>query len=182
MSTDTAAGTQTGPDDAEPGRRPDAVEAAAEVNRIPRRRILAAGAATAVGVVALASCGGSSTSSTASGGGGSSPSPAGTPTAAAGSKPLAKLADVPVGGAASATAPDGKPMIVSQPEAGKVVGFSAICTHQGCTVKPAGNRLNCPCHGSVYDAATGKNLSGPAPLPLPPIAVHVSGGEVLPGT
>ncbi len=179
MSTDNAAGTQTGPDGAEPGRL-DAVAAAAELSGIPRRRILVAGAATAVGVVALASCGGNSTSGTASGGGGSSSSPAtGT---AAGAKPLATLADVPVGSAVSATAPDGKPMIVSQPEAGKVVGFSAICTHQGCTVKPAGDRLNCPCHGSVYDAATGKNLSGPAPRPLPPIAVHLSGGEVMPGT
>jgi Rieske Fe-S protein len=49
----------------------------------------------------------------------------------------------------------------------------------GCTVKPEGNKLNCPCHGSQYDALTGKVLRGPAPDPLPKIAVTVSNGNVI---
>ncbi len=61
------------------------------------------------------------------------------------------------------------------------MAFSAICTHMGRTVAPAGKQLQCPCHGSVYDAATGKNLSGPAPRPLSPVSVHVAGGEVVAG-
>ena len=69
-------------------------------------------------------------------------------------------------------------VIVAQPKAGEAVAFSAKCTHMGCTVAPAGARLKCPCHGSVYDALTGKNISGPAPRPLPPFSVSVTGGEV----
>jgi nitrite reductase/ring-hydroxylating ferredoxin subunit len=129
---------------------------------------VAAGSATALG---LAACGGSGTAS------GSSSRPA--PPAPGG--PLVALADVPVGGAVSATSADGKPLIIAQPTKGTVVGFSAICTHMGCTVAPAGKELDCPCHGSVYDAATGKNISGPAPRPLAPFAVHVEGDQVLPG-
>jgi nitrite reductase/ring-hydroxylating ferredoxin subunit len=129
---------------------------------------VAAGSATALG---LAACGGSGTAS------GSSSRPA--PPAPGG--PLVAVADVPVGGAVSATSADGKPLIIAQPTKGTVVGFSAICTHMGCTVAPAGKELDCPCHGSVYDAATGKNISGPAPRPLAPFAVHVQGDQVLPG-
>ena len=42
--------------------------------------------------------------------------------------------------------------------------FSALltrCTHQGCEVEPAGDRLACPCHGSEY-SLTGDVLQGPA--------------------
>ena len=49
----------------------------------------------------------------------------------------------------------------------------------GCTVNPDGKELKCPCHGSVYDATTGAVKSGPAPRPLPKIAVHVANGDVL---
>jgi Rieske Fe-S protein len=48
-------------------------------------------------------------------------------------------------------------------------------------VAPAGKELKCPCHGSVYDAFTGKNISGPAPKPLKSVPVTVSGGEVVEG-
>jgi nitrite reductase/ring-hydroxylating ferredoxin subunit len=143
--------------------------------RLSRRTalMLAAGSATA----GLAACGGSGGAGSPSGGGASAGGGAG---AGAGG-PLAALKDVPVGGAVSATSPDGKPVIIAQPTEGTVVGFSAICTHMGCTVAPAGTQLDCPCHGSVYDAATGKNLSGPAPRPLAPFPVHLDGEQVLPG-
>jgi Rieske Fe-S protein len=62
-----------------------------------------------------------------------------------------------------------------------VVAFSAICTHQGCKVAPAGTTLNCPCHGSKYDAMTGKVLNGPAKADLAPVAVKVSGQDVVAG-
>jgi Rieske Fe-S protein len=86
---------------------------------------------------------------------------------------------VPVGGAVSATDQDGGPVIVAQPEAGTVVAFSAICTHKGCTVAPEDGILKCPCHGSTYDLATGDNTGGPAPEPLPEIAVSVKDGSVV---
>jgi Rieske Fe-S protein len=92
---------------------------------------------------------------------------------------LATVASIPVGNAVSATL-DGKPILISQPSAGKIVAFTAICTHQGCTVAPAGKEFQCPCHGSVYNAATGAVIMGPAPLPLAAIPVKVVGGDVLP--
>ncbi|WP_375423415.1 ubiquinol-cytochrome c reductase iron-sulfur subunit [uncultured Friedmanniella sp.] len=88
------------------------------------------------------------------------------------------LKEVPVGGSVSAQL-KGKPIIVSRPAEGRAVAFTAICTHQGCTVKPADAKLLCPCHGSIFDALTGKNLSGPAPKPLAAIPVTVSAGNVI---
>ncbi|MGN6331448.1 MAG: Rieske (2Fe-2S) protein, partial [Motilibacteraceae bacterium] len=144
---------------------------------------------------ALAGCGSSSSGGTTSGAaatGAASASSAGSAAAtpddkgggsgdgsgAAGAA-LVDLSAVPVGGAVSAKGADGKPLVVSQPTAGTVVCFSAKCTHQGCTVAPAGKTFQCPCHGSVFDAATGKNVSGPAPRPLTEVPVKVTDGKVV---
>jgi Rieske Fe-S protein len=88
---------------------------------------------------------------------------------------------VPVGGAVSAKSPDGKPIIVAQPSAGQAEAFSAKCTHMGCTVAPSGAKLQCPCHGSQFDALTGKVDHGPAKAPLASFPVKVEGGSVVPG-
>ncbi len=136
---------------------------------VPTRREVMAGAGLLAGVGVLAACG---VGSSGSGNGGHAPGGQST-------GPLVALSAVPVGGAASATF-DGQPILVTQAKAGTIVGLSAICTHQGCTVLPHGDRLLCPCHGSVY-ALDGSNVSGPAPSPLPPVPVHVVGGEVLAG-
>ena len=92
---------------------------------------------------------------------------------------MAKLTEVEVGSAISATIANGDPVIVARPSAQQVVCFSAICTHQGCVVAPSGTTLNCPCHGSRFDALTGKVLNGPASRPLPRIDVTVHNGEVV---
>lgn len=149
-----------------------------------RRTILAAGAGVA-GTVALAGCGGGSGSEPGKGSTGTgqnqpsqSASAGGTSTGTA----LAKLADIPVGSAVPAKGPDGKPVVVARPTEQTAACFSAICTHMGCTVAPSGKQLKCPCHGSVFEAGTGKVVSGPAPRPLPAVQVHVVNGEVLPGS
>ncbi|MGH3620946.1 MAG: ubiquinol-cytochrome c reductase iron-sulfur subunit [Sciscionella sp.] len=130
-----------------------------------RRSVLAAGAVGGVGMVGLlAGCGSQ-----------------GTVEQPVSGTQLAKLNDIPVGSAKSVQGPDDKPVIVTRTADGTAVAFSAICTHQGCTVKPAGKELHCPCHGSKYDAATGKVLGGPAPEPLPEVTVHVAGGAVVTG-
>jgi Rieske Fe-S protein len=137
-----------------------------------RRQVVFAVAGTS-GLVALAAC--------------SSDSPSSTPGSSSGAEAaggaagtvLAALSAVPVGSAVSAKDGAGKPVVVAQPTAGKVVAFSAICTHQGCTVAPAGTKFQCPCHGSMYDAATGAVLKGPAPAPLTPVPVQVTGGNVV---
>lgn len=152
---------------------------------ITRRSLLVAGA-TAVGVagaVTLAGCssGGShGTASSTTPGSGATKGGGGTPTGGSGGTPLAKVSDVPVGNAISATL-DGKPILISQPTSGAIVAFTAICTHMGCTVAPAGKEFHCPCHGSVYDASTGAVIHGPAPRALAKIPTHIVDGEVVSG-
>lgn len=47
--------------------------------------------------------------------------------------------------------------------------FSTQCTHAGCIISHfEGDVLKCPCHGSEFDATTGKPLKGPAIKPLKP--------------
>jgi len=140
---------------------------------LDRRQVLVRAGMATMGLAAagvLAACGGSSDGDTSGSGS----------TGVSGDGSLAKVSDIPEGGAISATDADGKPILLTQPTAGTIVALSAICTHQGCTVKPDGKELKCPCHGSVYDLSGG-NVSGPAPSPLPKVDVHVNNGEVLAG-
>ena len=133
---------------------------------LDRRAVLAAGVSV-VGVGLLAAC-------ATDGAGGGSGGPRATP-----GGPLATLADVPVGGAVAVTTAGGDKIVVGRPEEGRVVAFSAICTHQGCAVAPDGDRLNCPCHGSVFEAFTGAVVNGPAEDPLPAFAVTLDGDAIV---
>jgi Rieske Fe-S protein len=61
-----------------------------------------------------------------------------------------------------------------------VRAFTAVCTHQGCTVATVVDGIiQCPCHGSQYDAGTGQVRRGPATRPLAPVAVVVRSGKVF---
>ncbi len=55
-----------------------------------------------------------------------------------------------------------------------VFAVSNVCTHLGCIVKPSATGFYCPCHGSRFDR-TGQVLAGPAPRPLPWLAVRKAG-------
>jgi cytochrome b6-f complex iron-sulfur subunit len=65
------------------------------------------------------------------------------------------------------------------------VALTAVCTHLGCTVQyePQMDRIHCACHGGVYNAYTGANVSGPPPKPLKlfKVAVNDTGVEVSRG-
>ena len=100
-------------------------------------------------------------------------------TAAGGPAVIVKLADIPVGSSISARAPSGPKILLARPTETSVVAFSSVCTHQQCTVEPDGKRFACPCHGSTYDAFTGRNTGGPAPSPLRPFAVKIVGTDVV---
>jgi Rieske Fe-S protein len=141
---------------------------------IDRRQVIVAGAAGAATLV-VAGCGGSSGGGAAGSTSGSTPASA----SAASGSPIVALDKVPVGGAVAAKDPNGQPIIVAQPQTGTAVAFSAKCTHMGCTVAPSGDKLNCPCHGSVYQAATGEVVNGPAPRALDKFSVKVVDGEVV---
>ena len=136
---------------------------------LTRRSLLAAGGAGTA--LALAAC--------APGQSGAGTKP-GTDSGTATPTEVAVLSDIPVGGAVAVMF-DGAQIIVSQPTAGEVVAFSAVCTHQGCIVAPEKTGLNCPCHQSLFDTATGSVLQGPATDPLPEVRVTLDGDKVLAG-
>lgn len=48
------------------------------------------------------------------------------------------------------------------------VGFSRICTHQGCITDIRNNEFECPCHGSIF-ANDGSVIRGPN-IESPPIS------------
>ncbi len=91
--------------------------------------------------------------------------------------PIGLASDVPLGGAREFTDPAQQiPAYVVRPSPDAYVAFSAVCTHMGCTVgffQPA-LQFRCPCHGSIFSAATGDVIQGPAASPLPAIPIEKS--------
>ncbi|MGW1271929.1 Rieske (2Fe-2S) protein [Streptomyces sp. NPDC002491] len=98
-----------------------------------------------------------------------------SPTASAGQE-LSKTSDIPVGGGKIFA--DEK-VVVTQPTKDDFKAFSAICTHQGCTVGTVADGLiQCPCHGSEFRVADGSVARGPATKPLPAEQITVVGGAI----
>ena len=92
---------------------------------------------------------------------------------------LAPVSDIPVGGGQVF---DGPKVVVTQPEAGVIKGFTAVCPHQGCLVSTVtDNEILCPCHGSLFSAQDGAVIAGPATQGLAPAAVSVDGDSVVLG-
>ena len=89
---------------------------------------------------------------------------------------IAKTADVPVGSGLIVDK-----VVVTQPVAGQFKGFSATCTHKGCTVdKIADGTIDCPCHGSKFNL-DGSVANGPAQKPLEVQAIAVEGDSIVLG-
>jgi len=62
-----------------------------------------------------------------------------------------------------------------------LLAFSAVCTHEGCTVtyRPGDSAIWCPCHDGRFDL-TGRVLSGPPPKPLPKyVAKRQADGSII---
>ncbi|GAQ57323.1 Rieske (2Fe-2S) protein [Streptomyces acidiscabies] len=93
-----------------------------------------------------------------------------------GTTDLAKTSDIPVGG--GKIFKDQK-VVVTQPVKGEFKAFSAVCTHQGCTVATvADGTIDCPCHKSMYSITDGAVKGGPAPRPLPVKEITVKGDTI----
>jgi nitrite reductase/ring-hydroxylating ferredoxin subunit len=165
------------------------------LEKISRERFIRLGTALGVGAAcaSLVACGGGAGNS---GGGGSGGGKYGGGNAGGGSSDggskKSSGGDAKAGGTAiageSEVAPgsaykfkdSGNPAFLVHLDNGDFVAYSAICTHQGCTVDYKDGNLACPCHGSVFDPANGAAvIAGPAPRPLPEIPVKVEGGEVV---
>jgi thiosulfate dehydrogenase [quinone] large subunit len=111
---------------------------------------------------------------------GSTPNTTGTTSGTAVSIGLAS--ELPVGGVKAFTDPaTGEPAYALQPKAGTFLAYSAVCTHQGCTVgfDQASAQFACPCHGARFDASNGDAVRGPAQRPLRKITVTQSNGELF---
>ena len=94
---------------------------------------------------------------------------------------LTKLSDFPVGSVSNFALATGEPAILFRTKTG-VFAYSAICTHQGCTVSyfADSKTLACPCHGAKYDPfAAAKVIAGPAINPLSSIEVAIDGDWVI---
>jgi len=136
---------------------------------IDRRGLLVAGA----GIGVLAACGTDDSAST--GTSGADGSEGGTQDQSG--ETVATVDDVPVGG--GFVNQDAK-VVVTQPESGDYRAFTAVCTHQGCTVAQVqDNEIFCACHSSFFSAADGSVLRGPAPSSLAAIPVNVAGDDVV---
>lgn len=154
---------------------------------VSRRTLLRGATVGGIALPLLAACGGgnSTSSSGSSGSSGSSdsssasdsssssdPSSSGAPSSGI----TVSASDVPVGGG-TVLAKD--KVVVVQPTKGNFKAYTAICTHQGCTVgKVEGGQIVCPCHGSHFSIKDGSPVSGPAPAPLAAKKVTVKGSQI----
>jgi cytochrome b6-f complex iron-sulfur subunit len=168
------------------------------LEKISREKFIRLGTALGVGAAgaSLAACGGSASSGGGSGGkesdgggnsgdhegdhGGKKSGDKGSQAASDGAA-IAAESDVAPGSAVTFKNA-GSPAVLVHLDNGDFVAYSAICTHQGCTVAYKNGQLACPCHGSVFDPADGAAVvAGPASNPLAEIPVKVQGGDVVKG-
>ncbi|MFI6315899.1 Rieske (2Fe-2S) protein [Nonomuraea sp. NPDC050556] len=131
------------------------------------RRTVIAGVGVGGLAVALAACGAGEQPVAATSSASAAPPAGGA---------LTTTKDVPVGGG---TIFKDQKVVVTQPTAGQFKCFSAICTHNGCTVGSVANgTIDCPCHGSKFNVADGSVANGPATKPLPEQPIKVDGDSI----
>ena len=154
------------------------------MEKISRERFIRLGSALGVGaaVASLAACGGSGSSGGKQDDSGESKkagSSAAGGEAQSGGAAIARESEVAPGSAVEFK-DGGQDAVLVHLESGDFAAYSAVCTHQGCTVAYQKGQLACPCHGSVFDPANGAEVvTGPAQSPLPEIPVEVKGGQVF---
>jgi Rieske Fe-S protein len=157
----------------------DSAPGAAEETGPDRRSLFKAAAVIAVpvaGVGTVAACSSSNSKSSASSSGGAQSGTTGGSSGGGNTPVEVAAAGIPVGGG---TVVQSANVVVCQPTAGTFKAFSAVCTHQGCTVGDvSNNQIHCPCHGSVFSATDGSVINGPATSPLGALTAKVNGANV----
>jgi Rieske Fe-S protein len=105
--------------------------------------------------------------------------PASQPAGGGGTR-LSAAGDIPVeGGKIFAD----QQVVITQPVKGEYKGFTAVCSHAGCTVTNVKDGvINCGCHGSQFSIEDGTVQRGPATDPLDEIRISVSRGSVFMST
>ena len=95
---------------------------------------------------------------------------------------IARVSDVPVGGAMLFDYPAGSPSrLLVRVDGATFVAYEQQCTHLTCPVLPAVERgeLVCPCHHGVFELLTGRPIAGPPRRPLARVTLEVRDGWVL---
>ena len=132
---------------------------------VPSRRTVLAGGLAAGTATALVACG--------------SGTPKEPAVPASGTGTVATTtAHLPVGSATSVKV-DGKNYLLFRPAEDKVLAYTAVCTHQGCTVGIGTDDFACPCHGSRFSREDGSATHGPAEKPLARFPAKVDGDKIL---
>jgi Rieske Fe-S protein len=161
-----------------------------ETTQVSRRSFIQLGAVLGVGAASasvLAACGGGTGGGSdgrngaagyGGGSGGDAEATEGAGKRPPGERPIVAASEVPRG-EAFRFRDSGRPAVLVHLKSGEFVAYSAVCTHQQCTVAYRDGRLACPCHGSIFDPANGAEVvAGPAPRPLEEIPVRLQDGRV----
>ncbi len=160
------------------------------MEKISRERFIRLGSALGVGaaVASLAACGGSGSSGDSGSSGGKQDdsgeskkagSSAAGGEAQSGGAAIARESEVAPGSAVEFK-DGGQDAVLVHLGSGDFAAYSAVCTHQACTVGYKNGQLACPCHGSIFDPANGAEVvTGPAQTPLEEIPIEVKGGQIL---
>jgi nitrite reductase/ring-hydroxylating ferredoxin subunit len=85
--------------------------------------------------------------------------------------------DIPVGGGILLDVGNG--IIITRPTAATIKAYSAVCSHEGCTITGVEDgEMVCPCHGSRFRISDGAVTRGPAKRRLDPVPVTVVDGRI----
>ncbi|WP_188193855.1 Rieske (2Fe-2S) protein [Nonomuraea sp. SYSU D8015] len=142
------------------------------------RRAVIAGVGAGGLALAITACGGGTDTASTAGTTDSGATASGAPESSApqAGAALAKTADIPVGGG---TIFKEQKVVITQPTEGEFKAFSAVCTHQGCSVGSVeGGAIVCPCHNSKFNITDGAVTAGPADKPLPAQQIKVEGDQI----
>ncbi|MFO0745349.1 MAG: Rieske (2Fe-2S) protein [Myxococcota bacterium] len=95
--------------------------------------------------------------------------------------PIARVADLAVGGVRVFQYPAGSPpRILVRLDAERFVAYDQACTHLSCPVvaEPKQGKLHCPCHNGWFDLASGRPVAGPPRRALPRVTLVIEDGVV----
>lgn len=76
---------------------------------------------------------------------------------------------------------NGKAMLVANVD-GTYYAIGNVCTHMGCSLSEGtltGDKVQCACHGSIFNLKTGAVEKGPATSPEPSYSLRVDGDKIL---
>ena len=134
---------------------------------LSRRHVLGGAAAVGLGGPLLAACGGESdTTGEATDETSASAKSPSSPNGA-----LTTKDDIDVGGGTVFAA---QQVVITQPTVGEFKGFTAIFTHQSCTVSDVSDgTIYCLCHGSQFSIEDGSVQAGPATAPLGEVELEI---------